>query len=60
MPIIGPIPNMKITNFAEFFVLPNSLFFLFDLVLIFFDFLFFMMIILLHCNYQDFDKLLNQ
>ena len=24
MPIIGPIPNTKSTNFAEFFVCPNS------------------------------------
>ena len=23
MPIIGPIPNTKSTNFAEFFVCPN-------------------------------------
>ena len=24
IPIIGPIPNIKSTNFAEFFVCPNS------------------------------------
>ena len=24
IPIIGPIPNIKRTNFAEFFVCPNS------------------------------------
>ena len=28
--IMGPSPNTKRTNFAEFFVCPNSLFFLFD------------------------------
>ena len=30
-PIIGPNPNTKSTNFAEFFVWPNSCFFIFDL-----------------------------
>ena len=57
MPIIGPIPKIKRTNFAEFFVWPNSLFFLFDLVLIFFVFLFFMKDILLHRNFKNFRNL---
>jgi len=48
IPIIGPIPKKKSTNFAEFFVCPNSGFCLFDLILIFFDFFFFMDVILLH------------
>ena len=48
IPIIGPIPKTNRTNFAEFFVCPNSWFCLFDLILIFFDFFFFMDNILLH------------
>ena len=56
IPIIGPIPNKKSTNFAEFFVWPNSWFFLLDLGWIFLDFFFFMKAILLHC---DFKKLWN-
>ena len=44
IPIIGPIPNIKSTNFAEFFVWPSSWFFLFDFFLIFFEFLVFMAI----------------
>ena len=48
MPIIGPIPNTKSTNFAEFFVCPNSLIFLFDLISMLLDFFFFMENILLH------------
>ena len=48
IPIIGPIPKTKRTNFAEFFVCPNSCFCLFDLSLIFLDFFFFMNDILLH------------
>ena len=42
IPIIGPIPNTKSTNFAEFFVWPKFLSFEFDLGLIFFDLFFFM------------------
>ena len=48
IPIIGPIPKMKRTNFAEFFVWPNSSLFIFDLVFDFFDFLFFIRNIVLH------------
>ena len=54
IPIIGPIPNTKSTNFAEFFVCPKSLLFLFDFVLIFLDFLFFIKDILLHRNIKKF------
>ena len=44
------VKNIKRTNFAEFFVWPNSLFFLFELALIFLEFFFFMNhITLLHC-----------
>ena len=50
MPIIGPKPKIKRTNFAEFLVSPNSLFFLFDLVEIF---LFFISNILLHRNFRN-------
>ena len=50
IPMIGPIPKIKRTNFAEFFVWPNSRFFLFDLDCNFLGFLFFMKNILLHCN----------
>ena len=39
--IIGPMPNINRTNFAEFFVWPNSWFVLFDLVWDFLNFLFF-------------------
>ena len=41
IPIIGPIPNTKSTNFAEFFVWPNFWFLIFDSVLIFLGFFFF-------------------
>ena len=41
MPIIGPIPNIKSINFAEFLVWPNSWFFLFELALIFLALFFF-------------------
>ena len=54
MPIIGPKPKIKRTNFAEFLVSPNSLFFLFDLFKIFFEiFLFFINNILLHGNFKN-------
>ena len=42
MPIIGPNPNINKTNFAEFFVCPNSGFLFGALFLFFLDFLFFM------------------
>ena len=54
MPSIGPIPNTKSTNFAEFFVWPNFWSFKFDLALIFFDFFFFMNGILLQRNFKRF------
>mgnify|MGYP006252937827 CR=1 FL=1 len=50
MPIIGPIPNTKSTNFAEFFVWPNFWSFKLDLTWIFFDFFFFINGILLQLN----------
>ena len=52
MTIIGPIPNTKSTNFAEFFVWPNFWSFKFDLAWIFFDFFFFMNDILLQRNFK--------
>ena len=55
IPIIGPIPNTKSTNFAELLVCPNSLSFLFDLVAIFLDFFFFMKDILLYGTLKNFD-----
>ena len=54
MPIIGPIPNTKRTNFAEFFVWPNFWSFEFDLAWIFFDFFFFMNDILLQRDFKRF------
>jgi len=51
MPIIGPIPNTKSTNFAEFLVWPNFWSFEFDLTWIFFDFFFFMNDILLQLDF---------
>ena len=42
IPMIGPIPNTKSTNLAEFFVWPNFWSVEFELVFIFFDFFFFM------------------
>ena len=54
MPIIGPIPKTKRTNFAEFFVWPNFWFFKFELVLLFFDFFFFIEDILLQINSKRF------
>ena len=41
IPIIGPIPNINKTNFAEFLVWPNSLFPVFegDLIFFFIDFI---------------------
>ena len=54
MPIIGPIPNTKSTNFAEFFVWPNFWSFEFDLTLIFFDLLLFMNNMLLQRNFKRF------
>ena len=54
MPIIGPIPNTKSTNFAEFLVWPNFWSFKFELVLIFFDFFFFMKHILLQFDFKRF------
>ena len=54
MPIIGPIPNTKSTNFAEFFVWPNFWSFKFELDWIFFDFFFFMKDILLQRNVKRF------
>ena len=54
MPIIGPIPNTKSTNFAEFFVWPNFWSFKFELVWFFFDFFFFMKDILLQRDFKRF------
>ena len=54
MPMIGPIPNTKSTNFAEFFVWPNFWSFKFDLARIFFDFFFFMNDILLQIDFKRF------
>ena len=54
MPIIGPIPNTKSTNFAEFFVCPNFWSFKFELVCFFFDFFFFMKDILLQFDFKRF------
>ena len=54
MPIIGPIPKTKSTNFAEFFVWPNFGDFKFELVKFFFDFFFFMKAILLQCDFKRF------
>ena len=60
MPIIGPIPKTNSTNFAEFFVWPNSWFFLFDLAWTFFDFFFFIKDTLLYdAILKDFDMLLS-
>ena len=53
-PIIGPIPNIKSTNFAEFFVSPIFFSFKTDLAEIFFDFFFFMKAILLQNNSKRF------
>ena len=54
MPTIGPMPNIKRTNFAEFFVWPNSGTFFVNLVCVFLDFFFFMKNILLHYNFYRF------
>ena len=54
MPIIGPIPKTKSTNFAEFFVWPNFWSFKFELVCFFFDFFFFMKDILLQFDFKRF------
>ena len=54
MPIIGPIPKTKSTNFAEFFVCTNFWSFKFELGWIFFDFFFFMKDILLQRNVKRF------
>ena len=60
IPIIGPNPNTKSTNFAEFFVWPNSWFFLFDLAWTFFDFFFFMKHTIIHNPIlKDFDTFLS-
>ena len=60
IPIIGPIPKTKSTNFAEFFVCPNSWFFLIDLGWTFLEFfLFFMEDILLQNNFKTFKKEIN-
>ena len=53
MPIIGPIPKTKSTNFAEFFVWPNFWSFKFELVC-FLDFFFFMKDILLQFDFKRF------
>ena len=54
MPIIGPIPKTKSTNFAEFFVWPNFWSFKFELDCFFLDFFFFMKDILLQSNVKRF------
>ena len=54
MPIIGPIPKTKRTNFAEFFVWPNFWSLKFELVWFFFDFFFFMKDILLQRDFKRF------
>ena len=54
MPIIGPIPKTKRTNFAEFFVWPNFCLVKFELVWLFFDFFFFIEDILLQINFKRF------
>ena len=54
MPIIGPIPNTKSTNFAEFFVWPNFWSVKFELGWFFFDFFFFMKDILLQIDSRRF------
>ena len=54
MPIIGPIPNIKSTNFAEFLVWPNFWAFKLELVWILFDFFFFMNHIFLQTNSKRF------
>ena len=54
MPIIGPIPNTKSTNLAEFFVCPNFWSFKLELVRFFFDFFFFMNDILLQRDFKRF------
>ena len=54
MPIIGPIPNTKSTNFAEFLVWPNFWSVEIALVLYFFDFFFFMKDILIQRNFKRF------
>ena len=59
MPIIGPIPKTKSTNFAEFFVWPNFWSFKFELVCFFFDFFFFMLIYYYNSTLKDFDMLLG-
>ena len=51
---MGPIPNIKRTNFAEFFVWPNSWFLFVNLVFNFFDFFFFMNVILLQSDFKRF------
>ena len=53
IPIRGPIPKIKSTNFAEFFFCPKSCFFIFDFVWTFLDFFFFMKNILLHRNLKN-------
>ena len=54
MPIIGPIPNINRTNFAEFFVCPNFSSIEFELVCFFLDFFFFMKYIVLQSNFKRF------
>ena len=54
MPIIGPIPKTKRTNFAEFFVWPNFWSLKFELVWFFFDFFFFMKDLLLQSDFRRF------
>jgi len=54
MPIIGPIPNTKSTNFAEFLVWLNFWAFKFELGWIFFDFFFLMKDILLQFDFKRF------
>ena len=54
MPIIGPIPKTKSTNFAEFFVWPNFWSLKFELVWFFFDFFFFIKDILIQHDFRRF------
>ena len=54
MPITGPIPNTKRTNFAEFFDCPNFWSIEVDLVCVFLDFFFFMKNILLQYIFKRF------
>jgi len=59
MPIIGPIPKTKSTNFAEFFVWPNFWSFKIELVWFFFDFFFFMKDILLQHDFKRFSYVIG-